>query len=138
MAKKIGWEKRLSHAAKAEMLAATFHLLTDHMPEVWKTVPEWLRARIKQAMRDCSIDAHDLTTEEMQLCVKYGQWLGKKHRAKKPRYLHFAFVSKGSGGQYGCAWGTSLEDAKMSTDPREHADLVRMPQKDCPLCKEDE
>jgi hypothetical protein len=134
---KSSWGKRLSPAAKAEMLAATFHELTDHQPEIWKTVPEWLRARIKQAMHDCSIDAHDLTMEEMQLCVRYGKWLNKKHRVKKKRYLHFAYISSDEGGvgQYGCAWATSLEEAKEQSDPREVNHLVRMKTKDCPLCK---
>src|SRR5258708_5794486 len=31
--------KIISYAAKAEVLAATIHLLTDHSPEVWKKVP---------------------------------------------------------------------------------------------------
>lgn len=137
----IDWEKRLSPTAKAEMLAATLHFLTDHQPEVWKTVPEWLRARIRQAMHDCSIAAHDLTKEEMLLCVEYGKWLDKKHPQKKPkkkRYLHYAFISKSALGQYGCAWGTSLADVKRNSDPREHGDLVRMPQKQCKVCKESE
>jgi hypothetical protein len=152
MSKKNDWEKRLSHAAKAEMLTATFHLLTDHMPEVWRKVPAWLRAQIKQAMADCSIEYKEFAEDDLKTCNEYGQWLNEKHpqpgstlaallkkrRKKKKHYLHFAFISKsGNVGQYGCAWGTSLADVKKNTDPREHGDLVRMKMKDCPLCKED-
>jgi hypothetical protein len=58
--------------------------------------------------------------------------------SKRKRYLHFAVISKHEGiGQYGCVWGTSLEDVKKNLDPREHGDLVRMPQKKCKACKEE-
>jgi hypothetical protein len=80
----IDWEKRLSDVAKAEILAATFHLLTDHQPEVWKTVPEWLRAQIRQTMLDCSIDSHDFTEEEVKNCIEYVKWLNKKHPQQVP------------------------------------------------------
>ena len=136
---KKDWKKPLSYAVKAEMLAATFHLLTDHQPEVWKTVPAWLQAQIKQTMLDCSIDAHDLTMKEMKLCVEYAKWLNKKHPNRKKRYLHYALIDQGEGsvGQMGCAWGTSLEDVQNNIDPRDHKFLRRTPQKDCPLCIED-
>jgi hypothetical protein len=71
--------KRLSYAAKAEMLAATFHLLTDHMPKVWKTVPAWLRSQIKQVMLDCSTEYKDFTEKDLKDCNDYGQWLSEKY-----------------------------------------------------------
>lgn len=142
MPKRLPIRLRLSHPVKAEVLAATFHLLTDHMPEIWKTVPAWLQAQIKQAMCDCSIEHKDFSEQELEDCVDYCQWLNKKYpqpKLKKKRYLHFALSSHGEGsvGQYGCAWGTSLEDVKKNIDPRDHGNLVRVPQKDCFLCKED-
>jgi hypothetical protein len=73
------WTKRLSNGAKAEILAATFHLLTDHSPEAWGKVPAWLQSQIRQAMFDCSVDTRDLTREDIAACVEYGKWLDKKH-----------------------------------------------------------
>ena len=150
--KGVNWEKRLSHAAKAEMLVATIHLLTDHMPKVWKRVPAWLRSQIKQTMADCSIEYKEFAKDDLKLCNEYGQWLNEKHPQpgstlaallkkrkplpKAPRYFHFTFISKFTGEQYGCAWGTSLADVKENSDPREVEDLVKMPQKDCKRCKE--
>jgi hypothetical protein len=91
--KQIDWEKKLSPAAKAEMLAATFHLLTDHSPKVWKKVPAWLRAQIRQAMFDCAMDAKDLTKRDTADCVEYGEWLNLKHPQprRKPRRRRNAF-----------------------------------------------
>ena len=69
------------------MLASTFHLLCDHMPNVWKKVPSWLRAQIRRAMFDCGIDAKDLSKKDAALCRQYGDWLNLKHPkpARKPR-----------------------------------------------------
>jgi len=81
----INWDKRLSSTAKAEMLAGTFHLLCDHMPKVWKKVPAWLRAQIRQAMFDCGIDANDMTPRDVKDCIEYGQFLNKKHPQRKSK-----------------------------------------------------
>ena len=75
----VNWEKRLSNVAKAEILASVFHLLSDHQPKVWAKVPEWLRAQIRQAMFDCSVDYRDLTKEDITRCVEYCQWLDEQH-----------------------------------------------------------
>ena len=85
MKREINWDKKLSPAAKAEMLASTFHLLCDHMPKVWKRVPPWLRAQIRLAMFDCGIDAKDLSKKDAALCRQYGEWLNLKHPAPKKR-----------------------------------------------------
>jgi hypothetical protein len=147
---------KLSSTAKAEILAGTIHVLASHMPKVWKKVPAWLRAQIRQAMLDCSVEHKDLTSQDRNTCLKYATWLAGKHPQpglaltaslkkrkplpKKPRYLHFAFIDKEPDGvgQYGCAWGTSLADVQKNSDLSEIGDLVRMPQRDCKLCKENE
>lgn len=79
----IDWETPLSGVAKAEVLAATFHVLSDHLPEVWKKVPAWLRAQIKQAMFDCAVDYKDLSNKDIDACMQYGKWLNLKHPAPK-------------------------------------------------------
>lgn len=154
MARGPNWEKRLSYAAKAEMLAATFHLLTDHTPEVWRKVPAWLRSQIRQAMRDCSTEYRDFTREDVKACADYGQWLSEKYpqpgstldrllrkrkpMPKRPRYLHYAIMSGYKDiGQVGCAWGESLADAESMLPAEDHGKLVRMSKKDCKLCKEE-
>jgi hypothetical protein len=73
------WTKPLSNAAKAEILAATFHLLTDHMPKVWSKVPKWLQSQIRQSMFDCSTDYRDFSKEDLKDCVEYCQWLNEKY-----------------------------------------------------------
>ena len=83
MPKKNDWTKPLSNAAKAEILAATFHLLSDHMPEVWKKVPAWLQSQIKQSMYDCGVDYRDFTKRDIKECVEYCQWLNAKHPQPK-------------------------------------------------------
>jgi len=69
------------------MLAGTFHLLCDHMPKVWKKVPAWLRAQIRQTMFDCGIDQNDMTANDIKNCIKYGQFLNQLHPQpkRKPR-----------------------------------------------------
>jgi hypothetical protein len=73
------WTKPLSNVAKAEILAATIHLLSDHSPKVWAKVPAWLQSQIRQAMFDCSVDYRDMTREDIKTCVEYGGWLNEKH-----------------------------------------------------------
>jgi hypothetical protein len=141
--KEKDWEKRLSPVSKAEVMAAEFHLLTAHMPEIWNQVPEWLRNQIRQTMCDCSVDNEDFSKQDIKDCAEYCRWLNRKYPPKKPRkkrYLHYALIDDGEGGvgQFGCAWGAGLDDVKKNIDPRDHKFLRRMPQKDCPLCKEDE
>lgn len=148
------WDKPLSSTAKAEILASTFHLLTDHSPKVWKRVPAWLRAQIKQAMADCSTEYRDFTQAELKTVTDYCEWLAEKHPnprstlaalrkrkplPKRPRYLHYAIMSGFKNiGQVGCAWGTSLADAESMLPDEDHGKLVRMGKKHCLLCKEDQ
>jgi hypothetical protein len=73
------WKKPLSNAVKAEVLAATFHLLTDHMPKIWKKVPAFLRGQIKQAMMDCDVEYKTFTKTDLKRCVEYCQWLNEKY-----------------------------------------------------------
>lgn len=83
--KKPDWYKELPAHVKAEMLAATFHLLSDHMPEIFNKVPKWLQQQIRQAMMDCSIDHKDFSKQDLKLCIEYGQWLDKKY--PQPEYV---------------------------------------------------
>jgi len=104
-------------------------------------VPEWLRARIKQAMSDCSIDAHDLTAEEMKICVKYLKWLEKRH-PKMPRYCHYAIVAnnwtdKRTGtSQIGCMEAENKKQAADQLYAGDDAHVERMPKSKCPVCNE--
>ena len=66
-------EEAAADAAKAEILASVFHLLTDHTPEVWRKVPAWLRAQIRQAMSDCSVDYRDMSEKNLDLTVEYSE-----------------------------------------------------------------
>jgi hypothetical protein len=155
---KPDWEKRLSHAAKAEMLVATIHLLTDHMPKVWKRVPAWLRAQIKQAMADCSIEYKEFAKDDLKLCNEYGQWLNEKHPQpgstlaallkkrkplpKRPRYLHYAIVAnnwkdKVTGtSQIGCMEAENKEQATSQLYAGDDAHVERTPKRKCPVCNE--
>lgn len=92
----IDWEKALSGVAKAEILASTFHLLCDHMPEVWKKVPSWLRAQIRQSMFDCSVDFRDLNKKDIENCIQYGEWLSLKHPAPKGTHKALSNLPKRS------------------------------------------
>lgn len=133
------WRKPLSNAAKAEMLASTFHLFTDHMPELFSKLPGWLQKQINQTMYDCSVDHRDLTKADIKRCIEYGQWLNAKYpqkKPRKPRYLHFGIKSRYSTGLQGCCRGTSLKDAQNNVFEDERDLLVRMPEKDCPICRE--
>lgn len=140
-----------SGAAKAEVLAGTVHLLTSHMPKVWKQVPSWLRAQITQAMNDCSIEYKDLTPRELKACVDYAAWLAEQHpqlgstlavllrKKRKPRYLHYAIVSNDwkdattGSGQTGCMEAKNKKQA--TSQLAEDSDHVeRMPKKKCPVC----
>ena len=139
MPKKIkDWMKPMSNAVKAEMLAATFHLFTDHMPELFAKLPEWLQKQINQTMYDCSVDYRDLSKADVKLCIEYGQWLNAKHpqKARKKRYIHFAIKSRYSKELQGCCWGTSLKDAQNNVDTDCRDLLVKMSSKDCPVCRE--
>ena len=136
----------MSHATKAEVLAATFHLLTDHMPEIWKTVPAFLRGQIKQAMCDCSIEHEDFSEQDLKDCVEYCQWLNKKFpqpKPMKPRYLHYAIVAdtwkdKVTGtGQIGCMEAENKKQATSQLCAGDTAHVERMPRGKCPVCKED-
>lgn len=81
---KRDWSQELSPVAKAEMLAATFHLLSDHMPKVWAHVPPWLQSQIKQAMFDCGIEFKLFSKRDLRLCVEYGQWLNQEYPEPSP------------------------------------------------------
>lgn len=138
--RKFDWGKRLSYQVKTEMLATEFHLLTAHMPEIWNTVPKWLREQIKQTMGDCSVEQEDFSEQDLKDCIEYTQWLNKKYPPEKPkkkRLLHYALIDSGEGsqGQYGCVWGTSLDDVKKLINIREHANLIKMSPKDCLFLK---
>jgi hypothetical protein len=145
--------KLLSGVAKAEVLAGTVHLFTSHMPKVWKQVPAWLRAQIKQAMTDCSIEYKDLTRKELKACVDYTAWLNEKYpqpgstldvllrKKRKPRYLHYAIVSNDwkdattGSGQTGCMEAKNKKQAMSQlTEDSDHVE--RMPKRKCPVCNE--
>jgi hypothetical protein len=151
--KKPNWEKKLSYAAKAEVLAATFHLLTDHMPKVWKKVPAWLRSQIKQAMLDCSTEYKHFSKRDLKNCNDYCQWLNEKHPRpgstlaslllkKRPRYLHYAIVAnnwtdKVTGtGQIGCMEAENKKQATEQLYAGDDAHVERTPRGKCPVCNE--
>jgi len=90
MPKKTDWKRPLSDTVKAEVLAATFHLLADHTPEVWGKVPAWLQKQIRQAMSDCATDFRVFSQQDLVDCVEYCQWLNKKHPQPKLRKKHKA------------------------------------------------
>jgi hypothetical protein len=79
------WRKPLPNVVKAEMLAGTFHLFTDHMPELFKTLPEWLQKQIRQTEYDCATDFRDFTPEDLEVCKEYSQWLNARFPQKAPK-----------------------------------------------------
>jgi hypothetical protein len=85
MPKSTQWTKPLSNAAKAEMLAATFHLFTDHMPKEFAKLPKWLQQQMRQTMFDCSVDHRDLTKGDIKTLIEYGQWLNVQYPQTKPK-----------------------------------------------------
>ena len=89
MPKKIAkeWTKPLSNAAKAEMLAATFHLFTDHMPKQFAKLPTWLQQQMRRTMYDCGVDFRDLTKQDIADLKEYGAWLNARFPQKARKSL---------------------------------------------------
>ena len=142
MPKKIAkeWTKPLSNAAKAEMLAATFHLFTDHMPKEFAKLPTWLQQQMRRTMYDCGVDFRDLTKQDTADLKEYGAWLNARFPQETPkkRQYHFAIMSGFKDiGQVGCCWGESIAEAEKSLPSEDHGKLVRMRKDDCPVCNEE-
>lgn len=68
---KKDWCDKLSAVNKAEILAGVVHILTSHMPKVWKKVPKWYQKQLQQAMWDCSTNMDDFTKRDLKQIQAY-------------------------------------------------------------------
>lgn len=68
---KKDWSDKLSMVNKAEVLAGVVHILTSHMPKVWKKVPKWYQKQLRQAMYDCSTNMTDFTKKDLTQIQAY-------------------------------------------------------------------
>jgi hypothetical protein len=77
------WCDKLSLVNKAEILASVVHILTSHMPDVWKKVPKWYRKQLSFAMYDCSVDMKEFSEKDLRQIRAYFKDFNKKHPEPK-------------------------------------------------------
>jgi len=75
---KKDWDRRLSPAAKAEILSNQIHFLTSHMEKHWEKLPKRFRLELLAVMGDTGIYINELTNKDWRLIEEY--WLDLKRR----------------------------------------------------------
>ena len=82
---KKDWTQRLSGNAKAEILGSVIHLLSGHMPKLWKRLPKWYQESIRVSMWHCAIDADALSKKDIKDIQEFFSDMEKNPKTKQKR-----------------------------------------------------